>query len=473
MTVLLLKPYATFAQGATIDLDNATEASLVAQGLATYTANLGATFLPLTAAEQQAIRDGGGETLSQAQRWVAAFAPRSPVESWCLQGGGVSLAGAGQNGWTWQNTFATRNKAYAFRMAYLNVGTGTFTVDKTTITPSSTYVLNGDPTGGVTPVNVTFSGSASVTTVAAASAAETTFAQSDWMLVNPLDRTDVVNAPCMWHHRAFLTASTGLGYQNTLSSLTYAGASNVGLVRSGNAMVGDKIATPAGFVGTLGQGFMMVCAYEFRGVSRTLRLGVIGDSIAAGTESVGAQYLNSYAEGACNIVNNNLASSASISNAFWSSMNFGWPSQNYTQITARMPSILAAYPVDAMVIPVWSPNSSPSDAATTSTNIGQTLDMIARCIAARVVPILATMPPRNSYGTTNDNPRKTINALFRNVAASRGYPLVDFDLLMSDQATPAQLLPNMSTDGLHPSAAGKAAMQQALAAVLPYAASLT
>ena len=57
MTVLLLRPYATFAEGATIDLDNATEASLVAQGRATYTVNPGPDFSPLTAVEQQVLRD--------------------------------------------------------------------------------------------------------------------------------------------------------------------------------------------------------------------------------------------------------------------------------------------------------------------------------------------------------------------------------------------------------------------------------
>jgi hypothetical protein len=68
MTVLLLRPYATFAQGATVDLDNATEASLVAQGRATYTVNPGPAFEPLTAAEQQTLRHGGGFTLTQAQQ---------------------------------------------------------------------------------------------------------------------------------------------------------------------------------------------------------------------------------------------------------------------------------------------------------------------------------------------------------------------------------------------------------------------
>ena len=57
MTILLLRPYATFAQGSTIDLDNATEAALVGQGRATYTVNPGSAFAPLTATEQQRTRD--------------------------------------------------------------------------------------------------------------------------------------------------------------------------------------------------------------------------------------------------------------------------------------------------------------------------------------------------------------------------------------------------------------------------------
>lgn len=67
MTILLLRPYATFAQGATVDLDNATEAALVGQGRATYTVNPGPFFSPLTAAEQQLARDGGASTLTLAQ----------------------------------------------------------------------------------------------------------------------------------------------------------------------------------------------------------------------------------------------------------------------------------------------------------------------------------------------------------------------------------------------------------------------
>ena len=56
MTILLLRPYSTYAQGATVDLDNATEAALVAQGRATYTVNPGSNFAPLTPTEHQTLR---------------------------------------------------------------------------------------------------------------------------------------------------------------------------------------------------------------------------------------------------------------------------------------------------------------------------------------------------------------------------------------------------------------------------------
>lgn len=72
MTVTLLKPYAAYAQGASVDLDNATEASLVAQTLATYTTNPGSSYYPLTAVEVQALRDGGGSTLTSAQAVAVA-----------------------------------------------------------------------------------------------------------------------------------------------------------------------------------------------------------------------------------------------------------------------------------------------------------------------------------------------------------------------------------------------------------------
>ena len=87
MTVLLLRSYATFAQGAIVDLDNATEAALVNQGRATYTVNPGPVFDPLTASEQQALRDSNVGSFTAAQ--VAATQA-------LVSGGGVSASTARQ-----------------------------------------------------------------------------------------------------------------------------------------------------------------------------------------------------------------------------------------------------------------------------------------------------------------------------------------------------------------------------------------
>jgi hypothetical protein len=56
MSVTLIFPYATYAAGATVTLDNATETALVGQGRATFVANPGTSFAPLTPVEQQTLR---------------------------------------------------------------------------------------------------------------------------------------------------------------------------------------------------------------------------------------------------------------------------------------------------------------------------------------------------------------------------------------------------------------------------------
>lgn len=59
MTITLNAPYATYGTGVSVDLDNATEAALVAQGRATFVLGSAASaFAPLTAVEQQTLRDG-------------------------------------------------------------------------------------------------------------------------------------------------------------------------------------------------------------------------------------------------------------------------------------------------------------------------------------------------------------------------------------------------------------------------------
>jgi len=95
MTILLLRPYATFAQGETVDLDNATEAALVAQGRASYVGtSLGGVFAPLTAAEQQNVMDSGAATAGNAMltaAQVAALTGSNIFASLALTAGATGL----------------------------------------------------------------------------------------------------------------------------------------------------------------------------------------------------------------------------------------------------------------------------------------------------------------------------------------------------------------------------------------------
>jgi lysophospholipase L1-like esterase len=187
----------------------------------------------------------------------------------------------------------------------------------------------------------------------------------------------------------------------------------------------------------------------------------------AGTENTGVlQVLASYGELACHIVNGQTAASGGATNRFWSFLNMGWGAQTYAQTQARLAGILAKYQPDAMLIPTGSPNSSASTQANQDDSIGRFLDMVAQCAAARVIPILVTEVPWNSLNATQDGFRKARNQLARNVAAVYGYPLADVDLVTSTQASPAQWIPGLSTDGLHPNATGKAAMAAVVAATL-------
>lgn len=82
MTIILTRSYATFAQGATVDLDNSTEAALVAQGRATLLLNQGPNFQPLTANQQQLLQDeflSDGVVVAQTFTWATLPAPAAYI----------------------------------------------------------------------------------------------------------------------------------------------------------------------------------------------------------------------------------------------------------------------------------------------------------------------------------------------------------------------------------------------------------
>lgn len=454
MTILLLKPYATYARGATIDLDNATETAMVAQGLATYTVNPGGAFFPLTAKEQQDLRD-----MAPALAALVSGAG-DVVESWSAGSGAYVNTGPVDR--TWQLILAAQAKAYAVRVTPRNPQAGVITLDAATVTPSTTFVTSGDPTGGATPVNVTWAGATSIAMTAAASAAEETLNQSDWILVPPVAWTGVTNGRALYYFR-FYFALANYSYISSPNTDTYTDNVAGGLVRqwSFNNAAGDKIASPSGYVGTGSNEVMLPMGIEFREVGRVHRMLAIGDSTSnCSTFTVGGQFA-SWLAAAANTLN------ASVTSAFYCADNFGWSSQSVAQYSARLPAILAANTYDYVFIQTYSPNSAPTTQAALDANIGRVLDMVARVRASGAIPILTMGIPSALLNAADDAWRLQSNVTFRAFCANTNTASCDVEPTFTDGSTPGRIPAAYSGDGTHiTTPAGQAIWAAAAAAAV-------
>jgi len=372
---------------------------------------------------------------------------------WCPAAGGYS--GGGPATRTWQHILAAPSKFYAVRVGYKNPLTSTITIDKTNITASTTYVASGDPTGGATPVNVLFSGSASVTLAAAASVAEETITMSDWTAVAPLAWTGVTNGRALAYIRSYIALS-GYTYISQSNLANYPDNVVGGMIRQASFANGDYIATPTGFVGTGSNAVGLPMVVEFRDISGSVRIASLGDSTYnCSTFTDGGQF-NNWGEQACRYLN-------AIGTRYYSFANFGWASQSLATYAARLPSILTANKYDVVVIQTFSPNSAPSTQAGLDADINRVLDMIAQVRTAGAIPILSSGIPAVALNSTTDALRKQSNTTFSSIASAMRIQWVDIDSSVSDGASPARLLATVSSDGTHlTTALGQQIMRDAI-----------
>lgn len=394
--------------------------------------------------------------------------PKSTIE---IIGQGYSgpMSSTSVAGYTWQQVVAAKSHAMAARIGYMNLTAADYTVDKTSITPSTTYTGGGstyDPTGSATPVNVLFSGGAPAV-VPAGSTAEQGSILSDWTAIDPLARTDVAGGYHLWHIRSYIANAGAAAYPYATSTnyATYAGNTAAGRVWMTGFMSGDKIGTPAGF--TANNGVALGMTVEFKTFSRQIRVVSIGDSITSGqaaTATPGGAF-NNFVDGALAIINPTALDYGTI----FSHVNGGISSQTLPQFTARLANILTHLTPEIVVLPVWSPNTCPSTAAQLAVNNNLILTAIDAILAAGAVPVLWTALPRNTVITSGqDGLRLSNNAFWRTVAATDSFILADFAASMDGALSGGvtQYIPAYSSDDTHPNAAGQAVMSAILAAAL-------
>jgi lysophospholipase L1-like esterase len=454
--------------------------------------------------------------------------------------------------YTWQQMVSARSRAMAARVSYVNETAITYVVDKTSITPSTTFPTSSpyDPTGGITPVNVTFNGSAPAVVLAGTPAAPSE-TLSDWMYVAGQDRSDVSGAFDQWAIRSYIanangkvntaTLAGGSGYLTngiytnvaltggtgagaTANITVYAGAvTAVAILNPGNGftvndvlttantnlggtgtgftytvtavsnavnypyntignyatytgntvsgrswrtgfMSGDKIASPSGF--TDNSGIALFMNVEFKEFARHIRIVSLGDSLtglSGVADSNGGQF-NTVTDQAVATMN----ASSTSNGTLWSNLNCGQTSQTLPGFIGRLQQILTNHQPDIVVLPVWSPNTSPTTAAALATNNGLVLDAINRILSSGAIPLLWTSPPQNSTTAAIDALRISNNTYWRKVATASGYILADFASVMDGTpiSSVTQWASNYSSDGTHWGVAGQAAAAQILAAAL-------
>lgn len=99
MSVILLRPYATFASGATVTLDNDTESALVAQGYATAVITNSPSAQTRIGAPDMYVTQGGNVSLMPQSGLTSTVASYQGPLFWpCINLGSAALTGYETNG---------------------------------------------------------------------------------------------------------------------------------------------------------------------------------------------------------------------------------------------------------------------------------------------------------------------------------------------------------------------------------------
>jgi len=413
----------------------------------------------------------GSKSLLQAGAMVA----RSKGNIEC-----VSLGECGQTSTTsvgnktWQRVVGLRSVPLILRVQYQNPTAIAYTVDKTNVKLSTTYVSDAgglDPTGAMTPLNVLWSAAASIVVGAGSITAPAYSAWSDPLFLPTVSRADGGTFPIAYI-RSFIN-------NGGLTAYPYQGANNyagnpanalAGLVRKSGFQTGDFIATPTGFNDTTG---LRLCMnLEFTEFARGIKIVSLGDSITSGNAVNGGigGADRTFVDVALESINPATVSYGTI----LSHSNCGVASTILPDYIGRLPNILTYHTPDIVVLPVWSPNSSPTTQALLDGNNGLVLQAISRVLASGAVPILWTSPPQNSTTAAIDALRVSNNAFWRVVAAQNGFYLADFASVWDGTpiASVTQWSAGNSTDGTHPNTAGNISAAAVLVPILNAAAGL-
>jgi len=304
--------------------------------------------------------------------------------------------------------------------------------------------------------DVTWSGASSITQ-AAGTANRPAITLSDWIPLNSIARADGGVYPLL-HLRIFQpAANVNITKWSPSGATDWMQESSDGRIyRVMYRDSADYIANKAGFNSPVSAPRQVPLAirYRARGTVRTLML--VGDSIGAG---LGA---SNQLDGYVNKLRNTLSSGAAPVEL----CNLGWAGQSSANYSGRALDVLSAG-----IVPTWllyhaySPNDSagPLTDAQINAQKSQMVEVIAAAFSAGAAPVIANGMPTNTASKnwgSSDSLRVALNAA---LAAMPGVTVADISTPVSGAVSSGQvqIASGMTTDNIHPSDAGHAAMAAA------------
>lgn len=419
---------------------------------------------PVTGGIENVSADG--KSVLQAAAMVARS--RSNIETVSIgNSGGFSTTTTTNR--TWQRVVGLRSVPLILRVQYVNPHTVAYTVDKTNIKLSTAYVANaggGDPAGAMTPLNVLWSSAASVEAAIGSAAAPSHTAWSDPLFLPTVTRSDGGTFPIAYI-RSFIANAGATGYPY-LGANNYANnpANNInGLVRLCGFQAGDFITTPTGFTDVTGLRLPM--NLEFTEFCRGIKIVSLGDSVTSGNASGGGigGVDRSFVDVALESINPTVVSYGTI----LSHANCGVSSKTIPEFLGLLDAILTQQTPDVVIIPIWSPNTSPTTKAALDVNNGLVLQAISKIMASGAVPILWSPVPKSASSTAAVDALRVSNTTYwRNIANQGGFYFSDISAACDGAvvASITQWGDGLSTDGTHPNTAGTIAMAEVLEPVL-------
>jgi hypothetical protein len=376
---------------------------------------------------------------------------------------------------TWQRAIGLRGVPLVVRVQYQNPTATAYTVDKTNIKLSTTYVANaggGDPTGTMTPLNVLWSSAASIEAGAGSADAPAYTAWSDPLLLPVVDRTDGGTYP-LAYIRSFIAngGATAYPYQAANKYANNPNNSINGLIRLAGFQAGDFITTPTGFTDVTG---LRLCMnLEFTEFARGIKIASLGDSVTSNNAANGGDggAFRSMIDIALELINPTSVSYGTI----LSHSNCGVSSTTLSQVYGRLSNILTNQTPDIVILPTWSTNTAPTTKAALDAYNAIVLQGITKVLAAGAVPILWTGPPQNGTTAAVDALRVSNNAYWKSIANYNGFYVVDTTTVWDGEpaASVTQWVNGLTTDGTHPNLAGNVAAAAVFAPIIKAAAGLT